>query len=85
MKIGEVIPIIKAQILLKRTIQGRHIVDNAISVLEASLSDNKNWHNEALKCLNCGIIISSLLVPEGCVNCGSKDLKSIDYKINKGE
>ena len=26
------------------------------------------------KCKNCGIILSSLLVPEGCVNCGSKDL-----------
>lgn len=85
MKIGEAINLIKAQIVLGRTPKGRPIVKDAIDTLEASLDDNKNWHNDALKCLNCGIIISSLLVPEGCVNCGSKDLESIGEKIEKGE
>jgi hypothetical protein len=74
MKISDVIGILQKQKMLERTPKGRPITEKAIEVLNATLSDEKNYHVEAVRCKNCGIISSSLLVPEGCVNCGSKDL-----------
>jgi len=74
MKISDVIGILKAERNLKRTPSGRPIVEYAVESINASLSDEKNWDMEVMKCVNCCIIISGLLVPEGCVNCGSKDL-----------
>lgn len=76
MKIFEALSTIKAEKALKRTPTGRSITELGVNTLEAMISDEKNWGSKVKKCLNCGIIISELLVPEGCPNCGSKDLTS---------
>jgi hypothetical protein len=80
MQIQEIISTIKAQIAFRRTIIGRPINKKALEVLKAAIQDDKNSDSEAIKCQNCCIIQSSLLVPEGCQNCGSKDLTT---NINK--
>ena len=74
MKIKDSIYILNIQKLLKRTPNGRDINDNALSGIEATINDKKNYEINVTKCKNCGIIISSLLVPNGCINCGCKDL-----------
>lgn len=74
MNISEIVPTLKAEQALKKTPCGRPITEYAISAIDAALSDEKNYEAPAIKCLNCCIIMSSLLVPEGCVNCGGKDL-----------
>jgi len=74
MKISESIDVLKKQLLLERTPKGRPITKSALLVVETTIEDQKNYHIDAIKCLNCGIILSSLLVPQGCVNCRSKDL-----------
>lgn len=76
MNIEESANILKQQRSLQRTRKGRPIVEEALAVIDASLEDTKNWGSDVIICLNCGIILSSLLVPGGCVNCGSKDLSS---------
>jgi hypothetical protein len=67
---------LKAQKEFQRTPSGRLITEYAVQVIDASLEDTKNYGAEVVKCKNCCIILSSLLVPEGCANCGSKDLTS---------
>jgi len=74
MKISEVIKILMAEQLFKRTPKGRKLTEFAIENIVAALEDKKNYDQQAIKCMNCGLITSSLLVPEGCNNCGSKDL-----------
>jgi len=74
MIISEVMPILKAEFYLKRTPKGRSISEDGLSAVRATAEDSKNQDEEAIKCLNCGIILSSLVVPDGCPNCGSKDL-----------
>lgn len=74
MQIKDAISIIKAEALFGRTPSGRSISEYAQNALEASVEDVKNYEMECLMCLNCNIIISGLLCPEGCPNCGSKDL-----------
>jgi hypothetical protein len=74
MNIGDVISTLKAEKSLGKTPCGRPITERAKDALDAAISDEKNYGAPAIKCLNCNIILSSLLVPEGCVNCGGKDL-----------
>ena len=74
MKIKDAIQDMKAEALLGRTPSGRSITEYAQNAIIASLEDEKNYEMECLLCLNCCIIISGLLCPEGCPNCGSKDL-----------
>jgi hypothetical protein len=74
MNIEEIIPTLKAQRVLRKTPCGRPITEKAVATIDAALSDEKNHDAPATRCLNCCIILSSLLVPEGCVNCGGKDL-----------
>jgi len=74
MKISEAIPIMKAQLFFRRTPCGRSVTDYAAETLDAAISDQKNADMDATRCKNCCIIVSSLLVPEGCPNCGGKDL-----------
>jgi len=74
MKIVDIIPILNMQKSLKRTSCGRPITDVAIAVINASLEDEKNYESDAILCENCCIIMSSLLVPSGCPNCGVKDM-----------
>ena len=73
MKISEVISTLMAEKLFRRTPMGRPLTDFAIDTLNAALEDIKNQNQDAIRCLNCGLITSSLLVSDGCV-CGSKDL-----------
>ena len=76
MKISENLFILKTESVFKKTPCGRPLTDYAVDVINATLSDEKNYNSEVVQCLNCCIIVSSLLVPEGCVNCGSKDLST---------
>jgi len=77
MNIGNVILDLKAQRNFGKTPKGRSINDKATSTIEAILYDTKNYAVEAVKCLNCGIILSSLLIEKGCPNCGNSDLTTI--------
>jgi len=74
MKISELLPILKIEKLFGKTPCGRPLTEYAIEAIDAVLSDEKNYDTDAIKCKNCCIIISGLLVPDGCVNCGSKDI-----------
>ena len=74
MKVSEVINTLKSERVLGRTPTGRPLTDYALETIDATLADKKNSESELIKCQNCCIIVSSLLVPEGCVNCGAKDL-----------
>jgi len=76
MKIKEVIPIIKLELLSGRTPKGLPLTDIAKESLSDSIEDTKNIDVEAIRCLNCGIIISSLLVSDGCINCGGIDMST---------
>jgi len=82
MKIKDLIKVLKAEALFGRTPSGRSINEYAQNALEATLEDTKNYEMECLNCLNCNIIVSGLLCPEGCPNCGSKDLTT---EINEGD
>jgi len=79
MKIIEAIPIIKIELVLGRTPCGRPINEYALEALKATIEDKKNYNQNVINCRNCCIILSSLLVPQGCPNCGGHDLN-----INKG-
>lgn len=86
MKISEVIIILKAEKNLERTPTGRLITEYGVNTVIATLEDQKNWESDAVRCKNCCIILSSLLVPAGCPNCGAKDLtKKIEKLENKQE
>jgi len=87
MKISNVIPDLKAELYFGKTGKGRSVNKEAKASLQATLSDTKNYEVEAIKCINCGIILSSLLVQSGCPNCGGSDLTTIigQKDILKGE
>ena len=82
MNISEVIDIIRAEVVFKRTPSGRPINEFALQNLSAALEDQQNYDIEAIKCQSCCIIQSSLLVPEGCPNCNSKDMTTSIMKEN---
>ena len=81
MKISEVLHTLLAEKVFRRTPIGRPLTEYAIENIEAALQDKDNQDQEVIKCLNCGMIISSLLVPSGCGNCGSKDLSTNISKV----
>lgn len=72
MKISEIIKDLKAQIIFRKTYKGRIVNDRAVNVIETSLNDTKNIDVKAQKCLNCGIMLSSILVLTDCPNCGAR-------------
>ncbi len=74
MKISEAIPILNREQTLERTPKGRSISEYAIETLSSTISDQKNYHMDVIGCLGCGFVISSLLVSDGCPNCGAIDL-----------
>lgn len=82
MKIKEHIDDFQKQIALGMTPKGRPITDDAISFIQATLEDQKNYESPAATCKNCGMVWSSLLIfdqnvkRDGCPNCGSLDLKT---------
>ena len=74
MRISEVTKTIQAQIAMERTSCGRSITQLGVDTCQAVLDDTENYEQDAIKCKNCCIILSSLVIPEGCVNCGCKDV-----------
>ena len=85
MKIFEIIKDLKAQLYFGKTFKGRSINDASRSNISAALSDTKNHDAEAVKCVNCGIMLSGLLIQSGCPNCGSSELiANIDKKDTIG-
>lgn len=82
MKILEVLHTLIAEKVFKRTPLGRPLTEYAVENIGAALEDKNNQSQEAIMCLNCGFVISSLLVPEGCPNCGGKDLTTEISKTN---
>jgi len=48
--------------------------DYAIKTVGATLVDQKNYQMDVIQCLGCGFVVSSLLVADGCPNCGAIDL-----------
>jgi hypothetical protein len=65
-----------AERVFRRTPLGRPITEYALDSIDAALEDKDNQNQDATVCKNCGMIGSSLLVPEGCNNCGGKDLST---------
>jgi len=76
MNIEQARQILKTQIELEKTPKGRPITQDAILHLDASLSDEKNFGNDVIQCLGCGMVSSILLVETGCPNCGCVDLET---------
>ena len=81
MKISQVINTLKIEQITGRTPKGRSLTDRAKEGISSTLQDEKNWEMDAIKCLNCGIILSSLLASDGCINCGGIDM-SVDIREN---
>ena len=73
MKIKDALHILKAELAFEKTPTGRSISEFAIRTIEATLQDTKNYEMQCSFCPNCCIMLSDLLRPEGCPNCGSKD------------
>jgi len=82
MNISSVIKTLKAETNFERTQSGRSINEKAILSIQAAIDDTKNYNVEAIKCLNCKIIMSSILATKGCMNCGAIDLTT---NIEQGE
>jgi hypothetical protein len=79
MKIKDVLSTLKIEHMSGRTPKGRPLTDLAKEAIASTMEDEKNWGNDAIKCLNCGIILSSLLATAECINCGG-----IDMTVNIG-
>ena len=69
MMVSEVLDLIEAEITFSRTPWGRRLHNLAISALRSCWEDEGNHNAEAVQCKNCGIIISKLLNPDGCIYC----------------
>lgn len=59
---------------LNRTPCKRPLTDYAIKCLDASIGDKNNQDVAVVQCVSCGMVVSSLLVENGCPNCGGLDL-----------
>ena len=79
MKIGEAIPILKAEVSFKRTPSGWPINDETIEYLKAAINNKNNQNSSIIICENCHLWMSSLLAPSGCKNCGYKQGDTHDY------
>lgn len=76
MNIEQTITTLKKQKSSQRTPFGRPINEKALDSLDATISDEKNYHNEAVQCESCGFVISMLLTQIGCPNCGIEELRT---------
>lgn len=76
MKIKDAIGTLQAEINFSRTPSGRTVTERVSEALQVAIGDKDNWEQNVVKCLNCCIIQSSLLVPNGCPNCGCKDFSN---------
>ena len=68
--------IIKTQIELGLSSEGRRLNEEAILSLDSCLSDEKNMGNYSVECIGCGMVQSILLIEDGCVNCGCLDINA---------
>jgi len=93
MTIKEAIPIMQSIMTLGKTPitsynpEGMLIVldsrgEAAMDALRSSIEDVNNQDQDALQCVNCGLIVSGLLVIEGCPYCSSLKLTT---NIETGE
>jgi hypothetical protein len=76
MNIQESLKTLIAQRNFERTPRGRPVTEKALHTLNATIADEKNYEVEVIKCLNCCIMLSSILVTKECPNCGSIDLST---------
>jgi hypothetical protein len=74
MKILDILDLLTKEKAFRRTPKGRALSDFAIQAVEATLADKKNYEMEVIQCLGCGFVVSSLLVSDGCPNCGAIDM-----------
>ena len=78
MTIQDGLNILKIQLILKKTLKGRPITNYALQCLQSVIEDQNNYNSSIVKCKNCGFVISSLLVEEGCPNCNYVELDEIN-------
>ena len=83
MKVSDILNILKIEKITERTPLGRPLTEYAIESVMSALEDEKNLDTEAIQCLNCGLVLSGLLIPNGCPNCGGK--ARIELKARKGK
>jgi Zn finger protein HypA/HybF involved in hydrogenase expression len=76
MNVRESLNTIEIQTLLNRTSEGFSLSPKGKSAIEATIADNKNFGVMAVKCQNCGIILSSNVVANGCPNCNNTNMKA---------
>ena len=69
MKIQDGIEILRTELTLGRSPQGRELNEHALNVVAATLQDKKNYDSELIRCLGCGFVASVLLSSQGCPNC----------------
>lgn len=78
--------VFKVEISTGRTPKGRPLTDFAVKCVRSSLEDIENGNAPTSKCLACGLIVSSLLIADGCPNCGGLDMTlEMNDKISKIE
>ena len=70
MKIKDALDILTTEIRLSRTPKGRIIDDFSKQNLQAVIDDVANHEYEVVRCKNCGMVGSALLVTDNCPNCG---------------
>lgn len=76
MNITEAKNILNTQLVLGKTPKGRSITDYAKEVITSCMNDAGNQNANVSACKNCGIVVSVLLVADGCPNCGGLDFNS---------
>ena len=74
MKIRDALPMMGVELKLKKTTKGRDISELGLNAIQATIDDQKNYDSDAIQCMNCGMVCSSLIIQAGCPNCGGLDL-----------
>lgn len=76
MNVSDATQTLKTQIVIGRTPKGRKLTDFAIASLTSCLNDSLNQGAEVTQCKNCGMVVSVLLIADGCPNCGGLDFQA---------
>ena len=64
------------QSVLKRTHMGRQLSESALSAVDAWEESESKGYGKS-ECILCGLILKSNYFVEGCLNCGSTDVKQL--------
>lgn len=72
MTIASNLTILRLEKAFERTPTGFPIGEESLEIVRTTIEDTNNHNQPVFSCPNCCIIISSLLVPSGCPNCGYK-------------